>query len=251
MTVNDVVVCPRREDVIERVARDAVASLRECLSHKPIVHVVLTGGTVGIGVLNALGYLGPQTLDWGRVHLWWGDERWVPSSSEDRNAGQASPGFLAKLPLVGEQIHRMGAPDSGISLDEAATEYSSQIRAVFDDTAPHFDLTFLGVGPDGHVASLFPHHPDAREDSSSLVVPVRHSPKPPPERLSLTLHALNSSDRVWIVAAGADKAEAVRSAQAQRNFAEAPVSAVVGAIETRLYCDEAASGIGLGVRDSS
>lgn len=238
-----VVVCATKDAVIERVATDTIATLVAVLAVQTEAHVVLTGGTVGIGLLNALGALEAAAVDWSRVHLWWGDERWVAAASADRNDRQAFSGFISRLPFSPGHVHRMPSRDEDVDIDTAANDYSGELTRVFGSGPPRFDLTFLGVGPDSHVASLFPHHADAVHDDGRLVVPVRHSPKPPPERLSLTLRSINASQRIWMVTAGADKATAVAKAQGPEDFVDAPVSAVSGRIDTRLYCDQAAAAL--------
>jgi 6-phosphogluconolactonase len=247
------IVLDDKDDVIARVAHDARRLLVATLANSPVAHVVLTGGTVGIGVLNVLGdteATAPhdERIDWSRVHLWWGDERWVPAGHVDRNDAQADAGFLSRLAFEQAHIHRMPASDSGLSLEEAAERYAHELALVFEPVSfegvaatnpPEFafDLAFLGVGPDAHVASLFPGRSEGLTRETG-VIPVRDSPKPPPERLSLTLAAINSSTRVWLVAAGSDKADALDLAVSNKEFLRAPASAVFGTLETRIYCDE-------------
>jgi len=234
-----------KADVIERVARDARRLLFEVLEQQEFAHVVLTGGSVGIGVLEYLGAtdndaLGDERVDWSRVHLWWGDERWVPADHEDRNDAQTQSVFIQSLPFRHDHIHRMPASDSGLSIDEAAQAYAAELDRLLPRGKMRCDLVFLGVGPDAHVASLFPGR-EVEAESVFTVIPIRDSPKPPPERLSMTLRALNSSAHVWLVTAGSDKAEAVGLTLGLSNVANAPASAVAGVNETRVYCDRSAS----------
>ena len=266
MTQRTLIVCDDKADVVRRVARDARLLLVAVLEKRDSAHVVLTGGSVGIGVLEYLGayddhVLPEERVDWSRVHLWWGDERWVPAGHEDRNEAQAESVFVRALPFMETHIHRMPAADEGLTLDEAATAYSQELGvflptssevdvSLADTGTSHshvptsdtqsFDLVFLGVGPDAHVASLFPGN-SAGITSSTSCIPVRDSPKPPPERLSLSLGAINSSAHVWLVTAGRDKAEAVGLALGPPQFATAPASAALGRIETRVYCDHSAN----------
>jgi len=227
------------------------------LAHQEMVHVVFTGGTVGIGLLRPLD--ADNQLDWSRIHVWWGDERWVPAGHPDRNEGQAMHAILSRVPVPAENVHRFPASDGGLTLDQAAREYQAELESLapplrrtdflganFAETetfrTPAFDITFLGVGPDAHVASLFPGLPGVLNKNASVIA-VRDSPKPPSDRLSLTLPALNSSARVWVVAAGADKAEAVRLALSATDAAVAPVSAVHGTLETVFFTDAAAAAL--------
>lgn len=265
MTPRTLIVCEDKTGVIERVARDARLLLVELLTQKEFAHVALTGGSVGIGVLEYLGKTDDdapreERVDWSRVHLWWGDERWLAGGDAERNDVQAQPFFLGALPFDANRIHRMPASDSGFTLDDAAHVYAQEFAASMPGISGNdvvgsgaefatshasardthsFDLVFLGVGPDAHVASLFPGRANEAE-SSALVIPVRDSPKPPPERISLTLNAINSAARVWLVTAGSDKADAIDLALGQANLSAAPASAVSGRSETRVYCDRSA-----------
>lgn len=207
------------------------------------VTVVLTGGTLGIAVLAAINESPARdSLDWSKVNVWWGDERWVERSSADRNEVQARAALLDHIPLDPERVHPFPAADDGIELDDAARSYARELAeaASGDSGLPRFDITFLGVGPDGHIASLFPDRAEISERSATVVA-VRNSPKPPPERLSLTLPAINSSQRVWIVLGGADKAGALGLALADASVSEVPVAGARGRKRTLFFVDEAAA----------
>ena len=241
MTAPEFIVLDDKRDVIARVAEDTRQVLADVLATQSEAHLVLTGGTVGIGVLTQLGSSDDGSVDWSRVHLWWGDERWLAEADAERNDEQARTGFLEALAFTASNVHRMPASTSGLSLDEAAVWYARQLSQYAPDgDLPRFDLIYLGVGPDAHVASLFPGHPAGAEAMSSVIA-VHNSPKPPPERLSLTLRALTSATRVWLVAAGDDKAEAISQARGTSDFTKAPASAARGSRETRIYCDRAAA----------
>jgi 6-phosphogluconolactonase len=245
VTRRTVIVERNKDDVISRVGRDARRHLVEVLTHQESAHVVLTGGSVGIGVLEYLGatddvVVTEEQVEWSRVHLWWGDERWVPAGHEDRNDAQAESGFVRALGFSSEHVHRMPASGQGLSLDEAAKAYATELATLLPRGRQSFDLVFLGIGPDAHVASLFPGR-EAEVDSSLSVIAVRDSPKPPPERLSLTLSTINSATHVWLVTAGSDKAQAISLTLGASNVSAAPASAVSGLNETRVYCDQSAS----------
>lgn len=225
------------------IAGHFTLTVEDLLREKELVHVVLTGGTVGIALLREID---PENLlDWSRVHLWWGDERFVPASHPDRNEGQATEALIHRLPIPASNVHRMPAAGS-FALDEAARAYQAELAAFTTDLnptgAPSFDITFLGVGPDAHIASLFPGL-EGVTVTDKPVIGVNNSPKPPPERVSLTLPVLNASQRVWIVAAGADKAEAVKRAVGPADASAAPVSAVHGQLETILWLDTDAASL--------
>ncbi len=219
-----------------------VVTAKELLAEQESMHVVLTGGSVGIGCLAAIGESSDRdSIDWARVHLWWGDERWLPAGDAERNDQQADDALLAKISIPPANVHRFPASDAGMELDAAAQAYEADLAGFgVEDGLPRFDVTFLGVGPDAHIASLFPDKEEIRVTGRN-VVPVRNSPKPPPERLSLTLPAINSSDRVWLVLAGEDKASALGLALAGASPNEVPVAGVAGQLRTMFFVDEAAA----------
>lgn len=244
MTLRTVIVEDEKTDVIARVARDARRYLVRVLAQQDSAHVTLTGGSVGIGVLQYLGatdndVLEEERVDWTRVHLWWGDERWVPAGHEERNDVQAEAVFIRALGFTDDHVHRMPASDEGTSLDDAAKAYATELAGFLTGKSKGFDLVFLGIGPDAHVASLFPGRGSEAESPLSVIA-VRDSPKPPPERLSLTLGTINSAAHVWLVTAGSDKSDAIRLTLGAPNVDTAPASAVSGNIETRVYCDTSA-----------
>lgn len=242
-----VVVFDDRQGLVSGVADRFFDALGQILVSEPVAHVVLTGGTVGAGILAAIGS-SPRaaTLDWDRVEFWWGDERWLPAGDPERNDTLADTGLLNGLVAGGAldpaHIHRMPASDGPLDLDGAAEGYAAELarHAPAGATVPGFDLVFLGVGPDGHVASLFPDR-DGIRVVAPTVIPVRESPKPPPERLSLTLAALNSAERIWLCLAGDDKAAALGLALAGASPVDVPAAGVAGRRETVFLVDRLAA----------
>lgn len=220
-----------------------LTSASELLAEQETIHVVLTGGSVGVGCLAAVGQSEARdSIDWARVHFWWGDERWLPAGDAERNDKQADDALLARIDIPAENVHRFPASDAGLELDTAAQAYETELAGFGGEMGlPRFDLTFLGVGDDAHIASLFPDREEIRVTGRN-VVPVRNSPKPPPERLSLTLPAINSSDRVWLVLAGEDKASALGMALAGASPDHVPVAGVSGRLGTTFFVDESAAG---------
>lgn len=201
--------------------------------------VVLTGGSMGIAVLAAINASRDRdSIDWSRVNLWWGDERWLPARDPERNEQQAREALLDHVALDPARVHPFPAADGGLSLEQAAEAYAAELAALRtrDGRFPHFDITFLGMGPDGHIASLFPERSGVRE-TERTVISVTGSPKPPPERLSLTLPVINSSARVWLVVAGADKASALGLSLAGASLNEVPAAAVEGRRTTLFFVD--------------
>jgi 6-phosphogluconolactonase len=230
-----------REAFIHEVASSAECVISNAIAAHGAAHVVLTGGTMGVAVLTGFQTGEGAHIDWTKVHFWWGDERFVPANSSERNAIQAREAFLNAAHVPEENIHEMPASDSGFALDKAADSYAQTLAGFAQpgSSMPRFDLTFLGIGPDSHVASLFPDHPDAVVSGNAIA--VRNSPKPPTERVSLTYSALNTSERIWVVACGADKADAVAAMFANTDSLSVPSSCIHGRVETVLWADVAAS----------
>jgi 6-phosphogluconolactonase len=242
-TERRVLVYPDRDQLTVAVAKRFLSRTRELLEGQDVVHVVLTGGTVGIGTLEAVrASKDLKKVDFSRVHFWWGDERWVGRADPERNELQARVALLDDLDVPAENIHAFPASDDGIELDAAAEVYAAELKSFAPEGhhLPRFDITFLGVGPDGHVASLFPERREITV-TEGTVVPVRQSPKPPAERLSLTRGAINSSVRVWLVLAGADKASALGLALAGASFNEVPAAGAKGKKRTVFFVDQAAA----------
>jgi len=198
--------------------------------------VALTGGGVADAVHRELARLVDQDVDWSRVDFWWGDERFVARDSADRNALAARAAFLDPAGVDPAHVHEIGSSDEFATATEAASAYG---RALSAHDGGSFEVVMLGVGPDGHVASLFPGHPAL--DASDVAVAVTDSPKPPPERVSLTLPTLNRSRVTWLVVSGSAKADAVAQALAG---ADLPAAKVHGMEETVWFLDrEAASSL--------
>ena len=213
--------------------RQAISRLQE--NPDRIVQVCLTGGRIANEVYRQLADASDlQVVDWGRVEFWWGDERFVAVESPDRNAGQSLALLAATIPFDPARVHPMPARGSAeADLRQAALHYASELGATI------FDICLLGVGEDGHIASLFPEHPSFEKDTSSNVVGVTNSPKPPSERLSLTLPVLNRSAEVWLIVAGAEKAAPVARAIAGDD--RLPAGSVQGTERTVWFLDEEAA----------
>ncbi len=236
-----VFLCDDGDTVAETAAEAFVEHLTEVLEQKAEAHVVLTGGTVGIKTLAAIAEAdGVEDLDFTRIHFWWGDERFVAADSADRNENQAREALLSKINLDVGKVHAFAAADAGISLDQAAAAFAELVaeHAAVDEIVPEFDVVFLGMGPDGHIASLFPGK--AQPAAGVAIIAEHDSPKPPPARLSFTYEALNSAHQVWFVVSGADKANAVEVAFGD-NPASLPVGRVAGRDATLWFIDEAAA----------
>jgi 6-phosphogluconolactonase len=203
---------------------------------------VARGGTVGVAVLAAINASPARdSVDWSRVSFWWGDERFVAKNDPERNELQARQALLDHIAVPEEQIHAFPSSDEMADIDEAAASYALELLEAGDGKDyPKFDITFLGVGSDGHIASLFPGQ-EAVRATDVTVVAVRESPKPPPFRLSLTLPVLRSSDRIWLVLAGSDKASALGLALAGASTDEVPVAGAEGRRRTVFFVDKEAA----------
>ncbi len=206
-------------DSAEDVAAAAAADITEAL-HDGARSLVLAGGTTPQRCYELLSRM---EVTWGRVSILFGDERCVPPDHPDSNYRMAREALLDRVAPA--TIYRMPAE---LGPDEGAALYAHVVAAV----AP-LDVVVLGVGEDGHTASLFPSHPALK--ASGLAVGIRDSPKPPPHRVTLTLTALQAARRVIILATGAGKADAVARAKRQ----EVPSGMIAGA---RWLIDRAAAG---------
>lgn len=218
------------DSLAAKAAADLSVRIVQLIQKQDLVHVVLTGGSVGIKTLEKLAvHLAQEDLS--NLHLWWGDERFVEPDSPDRNFVQADAALLSKVSVPPQNIHQMPSNVDG-DIDEAAEHFAAHL----EDVAPQFDIVLLGMGPDGHVASLFPRS-RARE-VGELVVVEKSSPKPPANRISLSYEALNSSKDVWFLVSGNDKSEAVSKVFRGENL---PAQKIHGQEATRWYLDEAAA----------
>jgi 6-phosphogluconolactonase len=220
------------------VAGALVSRLAQAQSRGEQPDVALTGGTIADAVHHELARLasGDSGVDWSGVDFWWGDERFVPGDSSDRNAGAARAAFLDAVGADPSRVHEVGSSDDFDTVAEAAEAYGRELRS---HGSGAFEVVMLGVGPDGHVASLFPGRPTL--DVDEIAAPVTDSPKPPPERVTLALSALNRTRATWLVVSGSEKAHAVARAVAGDDL---PAARVHGAEETVWFLDrEAASAL--------
>lgn len=238
-----IVVEPDKRTLAAAVAATFVGKLAQLTQERDVVHISLTGGSMGAAVLEVVaGHPGSAMVDFSRVHFWWSDERFLPRADAERNALQAREALLDGLGLPAGNIHEPAASDDGVSLDEAAAAYAAELAAHGTPERPYplFDVCFLGVGPDGHIASLFPDRPEVAV-TDATVLAVRDSPKPPPERVTFTRPVINASARVWLVAAGADKAPALGLVLAGASHLSVPAAGASGTAETVVWLDRAAT----------
>ena len=198
----------------------------------------ITSDTMAIILLAALA-ADSGDVDWSRVMVFFGDERFVPEESPDRNVGQAREALFDHVDIPESYIFPI-APSGGAYLEDPVCAADAYADILAMHAPDGFDLHLLGMGGEGHVNSLFPHTP-AIAETERTVVEVRDCPKPPPTRVSLTLPAVNASQRVWLLVAGEAKAEAVKAIADGADPAEWPASGVRGKAETIVFVDEAAA----------
>ncbi|MFQ4148893.1 6-phosphogluconolactonase [Arthrobacter sp. LAPM80] len=249
-----ITVHPSFDVLAATTAARLITRLLDVQSERGEATLVLTGGSVGIATLREVAKSPAHlAVDWSKVNFWFGDDRFVATGSPDRNYGQAAEALLEHVPVDPARVHIMAASDTVAGLDEAAAQYAQELAAAAllewenDDASPaqapavpRFDVLLLGMGPDAHIASLFPEMAGIRTTGASVVA-VRNSPKPPPERVSLTLETINSAQEIWIVAAGADKAAAVGLGLAGASPVQVPASGARGINKTMWLLDEAAA----------
>jgi 6-phosphogluconolactonase len=235
---------PDTEALVAAAGDRLAAEISAAIAARGRAMIVLTGGGTGIGLLKRLG---THDVDWSRVHLFFGDDRYVPRDDDDRNEKQAREALLDHAGIPDGNIHSMPASDDGFGadLDAAARAYEKDLASVAESGSPtpEFDVHLLGMGGEGHVNSLFPHTPAVLE-TARMVVGVADSPKPPPQRITLTLPAVRRSLQVWLVVSGEAKADAVAAAIGGADPADVPAAGAIGQQETVWLLDAtAASGL--------
>ncbi|CAO2200458.1 unnamed protein product [Urochloa humidicola] len=210
------------EDLAASLAKHTAELSAKFTAERGAFTVVLSGGSL-VKALRKLAeppYL--EAVDWSKWHVFWVDERAVPKEHADSNYKLASDEFLSKVPIPADQIY---AINDALSAEGAAEDYGARLKQLVKDGVigmsavtgfPKFDLMLMGMGPDGHVASLFPGHPVVHENQKWVTF-VKDSPKPPPERITFTLPVINSSAYIALVVTGAGKAGAVHKALSEEH----------------------------------
>lgn len=220
----DLTVFANSSEMLAEVLAQLIETIESGLQANGVFHLALTGGTLGTELSTVLvRHWNSQPGVFSGLHIWWSDERFVESGSGDRNCAPVTQA------LLNSEIHVHAVPsrDEVASVEDAVREYNTSLGET------SMDLTILGLGPDGHVASLFPGA--ALSDNCEKVVAITHSPKPPALRATFTLSMINSSRLVWIVASGSSKAGAV--AKLMERNPSLPASHVTAVVHTRLIVD--------------
>jgi 6-phosphogluconolactonase len=242
-----VVVHQTAELLAASCAARLVTRLVDAQAAKGSASLVLAGGGVAIQALTHLRESPARdAVDWSRLDVYWGDERFVPATDAERNERQAREALLDHVPVDPARVHPMAASDSehGNDPEAAATRYADllahQAELEQRHQTPQFDVLLLGMGGEGHTASIFPESPAVYEDERTVVA-VRGCPKPPPTRLTLTLPAIGHALEVWVLAAGEAKADAVALALSGAGEVQVPVAGARGRLDTRWLLDRAAA----------
>lgn len=198
-------VLPDIEALSRAVAEEAIRIIGSAVAQRNTCALALSGGTTPRTLYRLLGTAYKDQIPWGHVRLFWGDERYVPPEDPASNYRMVRETLLSATPIPAMQVHPM--PTSHADPNDAAREYEILLNRQFNDGWPRFDLILLGLAPDGHIASLFPGS-KALDESERRVVAVR-VPKEPPQRLTLTLPAINGAAHVFFLVAGRAKAGAL------------------------------------------
>lgn len=227
------------------VASKLLCALARAQEDRGVASLVLTGGRTGTAVLDQLRTRQDRdNVNWARVDFFWGDERFLPRNHPERNVKQARQALLDHLPVDPNRVHVMAPSDStfGADASAAANAYQALLRAHGSlGRTPLFDICLLGLGEEGHVASIFPGSPAVLEKRREVVA-VYNCPKPPSTRISLTLAAITRSRAVWLMTTGEAKASAVATLMGQAATSEQlPAVGAHGSSVTEIFLDRAAA----------
>jgi 6-phosphogluconolactonase len=236
-------VFPDSDALVTAAGHRLIDVIKSAVAARGRALIVLTGGGNGNGLLKFLASQSAQ-IDWSKVDLFWGDERYVPEDDDERNDKQAREALLDHIDIPSSHVHTMPASDGefGSDLYAAALAYEQVLaaNAAPGELVPNFDVHLLGVGPEGHINSLFPDT-SAVLETHRMVVAVEDSPKPPPQRITLTLPAIQRSREVWLLVSGAAKADAVAAAIGGAQPVSIPAAGAIGLETTLWLLDQAAA----------
>jgi len=219
-------VMPNAEELERAVAQRILSLAAAAIDGHGSFRIVLAGGRTPAAVYRRLA---AADADWPRWQVWFGDERCLPADDPERNSVMAAQQWLTRVPIPPASIHPIPAEQGAVP---AAAAYRAQVRAALP-----FDLVLLGMGEDGHTASLFPGHVHAQDE---LVHAVHDAPKPPADRVSLGLAALNDAESVLLIATGSGKRAAI---ERWRRGEDLPVARLRGRHGVDVYLDAAAAGL--------
>ncbi len=222
-------ILPNPQAAAEYAAEEIARALRDALDRRGVAHLALSGGSTPRVAYQVLAGL---LEDWSAVELWYGDERCVGPDDPESTHRLVVESLLSHIPGSGRAAPVEHRVRGELDPETAAQEYADELRAsvapaepgdlpspdiglpASDVGLPALDVSLVGIGEDGHTASLFPGHPEVEDSSGALCLPVRNSPKPPPERVTLSLPVLRAARCSLLLVAGAGKAEALAAALA-------------------------------------
>lgn len=233
------------KSLADAVAAQFITTIVDTQSAGVRPHIVLTGGGIGTAVLASIGASsGRSSVDWEQIEIWWGDERYLPSGDPERNETSARAALLDQVLIPAKNVHVIGGPDTYADAQSSALAYANDLaryrRPEDHALVPSFEVVLLGIGPDAHVASLFPEQPALHDDRA--VTAVHGAPKPPPTRITMTLSTICAAREVWVLASGAEKAAAVRLAlDPAAGALQVPAAGVHGRERTLFLIDEQAA----------
>jgi 6-phosphogluconolactonase len=226
------------------VAARLITKLIDAQAAQGSASIVLTGGGIGAASLRAVRESPAlEAVEWSQLDVWWGDERFVDRGSDERNEKAARDALLDHVDIDPDRVFPMGWAGGEDDDDPvaAAERYARTLasRAPKGELVPRFDVLLLGLGPEGHIASIFPESAAAIDER--MVVAVHDCPKPPPTRISLTQKAISAADEVWVVAAGGEKAEAAKRALSGSAPLDVPAAGAKGRSRTLWLLDRTAA----------
>ena len=195
------------ENLVHNVVAKLSVFARESIQARGVFHIVLAGGTTPRAVYEVLREI---ETDWTAWHVYFGDERCLAAGAADRNDTMAQQSWLSHVNIPSGQVHAIPAE---LGNQQGAQAYARILRNI-----EMFDLVLLGLGEDGHTASLFPGHDIGSQQNAPAVLAVSAAPKPPPERISLSAHRLSQARQVWFLVTGETKREAIENWQQERNI---------------------------------
>ena len=201
----DLRICAGASDLAFRVAEAAAAIIKEAVETTGRCSLALSGGNTPRTLYSRWASRFTLEIPWAHVQLFWGDERFVPPDDPRSNFKMVKESLLDHVPIPPANVHAM--PTQLGTPELAATDYEATLRRHFDDGRPHFDLVLLGLGAEGHTASLFPRSP-ALDETTRWVLPVT-APADPPSRLTLTLPIFNAARHTYFLVTGSEKAAAL------------------------------------------
>ncbi|MDR1712487.1 MAG: 6-phosphogluconolactonase [Propionibacteriaceae bacterium] len=218
-------------DLAKRAAYRLVDRLVECQANGRVANLCITGGRTTQALFTELSKaMAASPIDRARLEIWWGDERFVPTTHPDRLAAMTLATLARRFPIDPAHTHPMPGSEGQLDSASAAEAYARELG----DTK--FDICILGIGPAGQTASLYPNQPTPR---GQKVIAVRDAPDPPSERITLTPTALSNSAQVWFLATGHEKAQWVRAAlDGDRTL---PAARIAGREATLWLIDRAAA----------